>query len=132
MLKLYFQNNVSPETWLNDTDSCNSDCELPNYNSIHQIRSHNRKGRVSNKYMKISALNSYKIWVLTVRIWNGSLLQIFLMQFETFYLTLCIKYQMVYQDFLKFSKNICTKIKNSNKKYHIHFNLNLLDFEKCR
>ena len=36
-----------PETCLNDSNVDNSNCELPNYVSVHQIRNHYKGGEVS-------------------------------------------------------------------------------------
>ena len=44
------------ETWLNDSNVDNSNYELPNYVSVHQIRNHYKRGGVS-VYMFIRALN---------------------------------------------------------------------------
>ena len=46
-LNLDFYHNCFSETWLNDSNVDNSNYELPNYVSVHQMRNHYKGGGVS-------------------------------------------------------------------------------------
>ena len=60
------------ETWLNDSNVDNSNYELLNYVSLHQIRNHYKGGRVSVYVHRNLNLKSEMILALTVKILNQS------------------------------------------------------------
>ena len=121
------------ETWLNDSNVDNSNYELPNYVSVHQIRNHYKGGGVSvyiHKNFKFKIRNDLSINSKDIESIGVELL--------------CEKrrntlFNVIYrppngkiEPFENFLKILFNKNKNSNKNYHIagDFNLNLLDHDK--
>ena len=141
ILKIFLSNlNLSfsiicfSETWLNDSNVDNSNYELPNYVSVHQI----------TKYYKGGGVSVYIHKNFEFKIRNG--LSITSKDIESIGVELlCEKrrntvFNVIYRPsngeielFENFSlKILFSKNKNFNKNYHIagDFNLNLLDHDK--
>ena len=57
-LSLSFSIICFSETWLNDSNVDNSNCELPNYVSVHQIRNHYEGEGFQYIFIRISNLKS--------------------------------------------------------------------------
>ena len=71
-LNLSFSIICFSETWLNDSNVDNSNYELPNYISVHQIRNLYKGGRVSVYIHKNFEFKSEMILALIVKILNQS------------------------------------------------------------
>ena len=120
------------ETWLNDSNIDNSNYELPNYVSVHQIKNHYKEGGVSgyiHKNFEFKIRNDFSINSKDIETIGVELLH------EKRRNTL---FNVVYrppngetEPFENFIKILFNKNKNSNKNYHIaeDFNLNLLDHD---
>ena len=131
-LNLSFSIICFSETWLNDSNVDNSNYELPNYVSAHQIRNHYKGGGVSvyiHKNFKFKIRNDLRINSKDIESIGVELL--------------CEKrrntlFNVIYrppnskiEPFENFLKILFNKNKNSNNNYHIaDFNLNLLDHDK--
>ena len=121
------------ETWLNDSNVDNSNYELPNYVSVHQIRNHNKGGGVSvyihqNFKFKIRndlSINSKDIESIVVELLHEK-------RTNTLFNVVYSSPNGKIEPFENFLKIFFNKNKNSNKNCHIagDFNLNLLDHDK--
>ena len=89
-LNLSFSIICFSETWLNDSNVDNSNYELPNYVSVHQIRNHYKGGGVSVYIHKNFKLNSEMILALIVKILNQSVWNFYMKKGGTLYLMLSI------------------------------------------
>ena len=121
------------ETWLNDSNVDNSNYELPNYVSVHQIRNHYKRGGVSvyihkNFEFKIRndlSINSKCIDSVVVELLHEK-------RRKTLFSVVYRPPKRKIEPFENFLKILFNKNKNSNKNYHIarDFILNLLDKTK--
>ena len=83
------------ETWLNDSNVDNSNYELPNYVSVHQIRNHYNEGGVSVYIRKNFEFKIRKILASTVKILNQLVWNFCMKKGRTLYLMLSIDHPMV-------------------------------------
>ena len=82
------------ETWLNDSNVDNSNYELRNYVSVHQIKNHYKGGGISVYIIiRISNLKSEMILALIVKIMNQSVWNFCMKKEGTLYLMLSIDHQ---------------------------------------
>ena len=124
------------ETWWDDLATIEKSLlELPNYNSTHQARG-DCKGAGVSIYIHISLdftvksnlrINNKDIESVTIEILSEK-------KRNTLINALYRPPNGQIESFEKFLNNIFSKIKNSNKSFHIagDFNLNLLDHELCK
>ena len=89
-LNFSFSITCFSETWLNDSNVDNSNYELPNYVSVHQIRNHYKGEGFQYILIRISNLKSEMILALTVKILNQSLWNFCMKKGGTLYLMLSI------------------------------------------
>ena len=134
-LNLIFSIICFSKTWLNDSNVDNSNYELPNYVSGHQIRNHYKGGGVSvyiHKNFEFKIRNDLSINSKDIESIGVELLC------EKMRNTLC---NVIYrppnskiEPFENFLKILFNKNKIFNKNYHIagDFNLNLLDHDKIK
>ena len=123
------------ETWLDETINSNKSLyELPNYTSIHQVRTHRRGGGVSLyiqnsvefKIRKDLSINSDDVESISVEL-------LFENSKNSVFNVLYRQPKGKIEPLKKFLNEIFLSIKKSNKQFHIagDFNLNVLDYEKC-
>ena len=132
-LNFSFSKICFSETWLNDSNVDNSNYELPNYVSLHQIRNHCKGGGVSvyihtNFEFKIRndlSINSKDIESIGVEL-------LYEKRRNTLFNVVYRPPNGKIEPFENFLKILFNKNKNSNKNDHIagDFNLNLLDHDK--
>ena len=121
------------EAWLDDSNVDNSNYELPNYVSVHQIRNHYKGGGVSvyilkNLEFKIRddlSINFKDIESVGVKILHAK-------RRNSLFNVVYRPPNSKIEPFENFLKLLFNKNKNSNKNYHIveDVNLNLLDHDK--
>ena len=124
------------ETWLNDSNVDNSNYELPNYVSVHQIRNHYKGGGVSvyiHKNFEFKIRNDLSINSKDIESIGKELLYEKRRNtlFNVVYVMLSNTQRQI-EPFENFLKILFNKNKNSNKNYQIagDFNLTLLDLDK--
>ena len=118
------------ETWLNDRNVDNSNYKLPNYSSIHQIRTHSRGGGVPiyiHKDFEFKIRND-----LSINCKDAESLGVELLHDKkknTLFNVLYRPPNGQIETFENFWRHLFHENKNSNKNFHIagDFNLNLLD-----
>ena len=81
------------ETWLNDSNVNNSNYELPNYVSVHQIRNHYKGGGVSVFIHKNFEFKIRNDLPLIVKILDQSVWKVCVKKGGTLYLMLSIDHQ---------------------------------------
>ena len=132
-LNFSFSITCFSEMWLNDSNVDNSNYELPNYVSVHQIRNHYKGGGVSvfihkNFEFKIGndlTINSKDTGSIGVE-------RLYEKRRNTLFNVVYRPPNGGIEPVENFLKILFNKNKNSNKNYHIagDFNLNLLDHDK--
>ena len=132
-LNLSFSMICFSETWLNDSNVDNSNYELPNYVSVHQIRNHYKGGGVSvyiHKNFELKIRNDLSINSKDIESIGVELL--YEKRRNTLFNVIYRSPNDKIEPFENFLKILFNKSKNSNKNYHIagDFYLNLLDHDK--